>query len=107
MELALAFIGLPVATFLALASLPRGRPAAIGCVVAVAGAAVIWATQMAGGNSYLGAAAMLIFSATALAGFVQVLRLVIGAGRPRWVYPALVAFALLVAGVPMIKMLGL
>ena len=100
MELALAFIGAPLVSYLVLASLPRGRPALIGIVVALALVAVLWVTQMAGDDSYMMALITLVFSAIALAGLVQALRVVLGHGRPRWLYPLIVVPSLLGAGIP-------
>lgn len=107
MELAFAFIGIPVAAYLALAALPRGRPALIGIPLAAVLFAVLWVT-MASGNSdsYLVALIGFLFSAATLAAIVQILRHVIGTGRPGWVYPALVLVALLAAGIPMMSVLG-
>ena len=106
MELALAFIGIPVLTYLVLAFLPRGRPALVGCFAALALAALLWVTQMGSADSHMVAIIVLGISAVALAGFVQVLRVAIGTGRPRWVYPLIVVLALLGAGVPMLNVLG-
>jgi hypothetical protein len=108
MELALAFIGLPVFTYLALAAVPRGRPALIAILGAAAIAAVVWVTQgMGSGDSFLIALIGFVFSAIALAGIVQLIRAQLRPGMPRWVYPALVATALVVAGIPMLTVLGL
>lgn len=106
MELALAFIGIPVTTYLILACLPHGRPALIGCLVAMALAALLWVSQMGSDDSYLVALIALVISAIALAGLVQILRLVIGLGRPQWVYPVIVVLAMLVAGIPTLNVLG-
>ena len=106
MNLALAFIGVPVATYLVMASLPRGRPALIGCVAGVAIAALLWASQMGSDEKHIVASIALAISAIALAGFVQVLRLAIGTGRPGWVYPLIVLVALLGAGSPMLFVVG-
>lgn len=106
MNLALAFIAVPVAVFLALAALPRGRIAIYGSLGAAVLAAVLWVTQMAGNDSYRVALITLSFSAIALAGFVQVVRLALGEGRPSWAYPLVVGLALIGAGFPMIKILG-
>ena len=106
MELALAFIGIPVTTYLILACLPHGRPALIGCLVAMALAALLWVSQMGSDDSYLVALIALVISAIALGGLVQILRLVIGLGRPQWVYPVIVVLAMLVAGIPTLNVLG-
>jgi hypothetical protein len=106
MELAFAFIGAPVVTFLVLASLPRGRPAFLGCLVAIAVAGLLWVTQSGADDQYLLAMIVLVISAVALAGLVQVLRSAIGPARPRWVYPAIILVALLMAGIPMLNVLG-
>jgi hypothetical protein len=106
MELALAFIGIPVVTYLVLACLPSGRPALLGCFAALALAAVLWISNMGSNDSYLMALIVLVVSAIALAGIVQVLRVAIGPGRPRWVYPLVVASALLIAGIPTLNILG-
>ena len=107
MKLALAFIGLPAATYLALASLRQGRLAMMGIfgMAVITGLSVVLRTGAE--NGYSTARGMLVFSAIALAALVQVLRLMIGPGRPRWVYPAIVALAFLGAGFPMIELLGL
>lgn len=106
MELALAFIGVPVVTYLVLACLPRSRPALIGCLSALALAVVVWVSQMGSSDSYMVALIVLVISAISLAGFVQVLRVAIGAGRPRWAYPFIVILALLGAGIPTLNVLG-
>lgn len=106
MELAFAFIGAPVAIYLILAFLPKGWPALVGCLAAVAIAALLGLSQKGSDDSYMVALAMLGCSAIALAAFVQVLRLAIGAGRPGWVYPGIVLLALLGAGLPMMYVLG-
>jgi hypothetical protein len=106
MELALAFIGAPVLTYLVLACIPRGRPALIGCLAALAIAGAVWVSQMGSTDSYLVALIVLVISAISLAGFVQVLRAAIGVGRPRWVYPLIVILALLGAGIPTLNVLG-
>ena len=106
MELALAFIGIPVATYLVLVCLPHGRPALIGCLVAMALAALFWVSQMGSDDSYLVALIALVISAIALGGLVQILRLVIGLGRPQWVYPVIVVLAMLAAGIPTLNVLG-
>lgn len=106
MELAFAFIGLPIATYLALASLRQGRPAMIGILSAAVVAGLGFIMQSGGNDGYTTAMIMLIFSAIALAALVQVLRRAIGKGRPAWVYPALVVLALVGAGVPMLLSLG-
>ena len=100
MELALAFIGAPLVTYLVLASLPGGKPALIGVLVALALVAVLWVTQMTGDDRYMSALITLVFSAIALAGLVQALRVVLGHGRSRWVYPLIVVPSLLGAGIP-------
>lgn len=106
MELALVFIGLPVISYLGLASLPRGRPALIGIAVAALVIAVVWVMLTAGGgDSFMIALMRFLFSATSLAALVQVLRHVIGPDRPRWVYPTLVVIALFAAGIPMLSLL--
>ena len=106
MELAIAFIGLPVATYLALASLRRGRPAVIGVLGAAVITGLLFVTQANAADGYSTAVSMLVFSAIALAALVQVLRMMIGLGRPWWVYPLIVVSALAVAGIPMLKILG-
>jgi hypothetical protein len=106
MELALAFIGVPVVAYLVLACLPRGKPALIGCLVALALAVVVWLSQMGSNDSYMVALIVLVISAISLAGLVQVLRVVIGEGRPKWVYPLVVTLALLCAGIPTLTVLG-
>lgn len=106
MKLALAFIGLPAATHLALASLRQGRLAMMGIfgMAVITGLSVVLRTGAE--NGYSTALGMLVFSAIALAALVQVLRLMIGPGRPRWINPVTVVLAFLGAGIPMIKMLG-
>ena len=106
MELALAFIGLPFATYLILVSLRRGRPAVLGIFGATVVTGLFFVTQTGAEDGFSTALAMLVFSAIALAALVQVLRLMIGPARPRWVYPAIVILGFLGAGIPMIKMLG-
>jgi len=107
MELALVFIGLPVAAYLGLASLPRGRPALIGIVVAALAIGGLWVTLGIGStDSYMIALIGFLFSAASLAAIVQVIRHIIGAGKPRWVYPGVVVAALLAAGIPMLMTLG-
>lgn len=105
MELALAFIGLPVAIYLALASLRRGRFAMVGILGAAAINGMIFAVKSGASDGYSTALSMLVFSAIALAGLVQVLRAMIGVGRPPWVYPLIVVLALVAAGIPMLKVL--
>ena len=106
MELALAFIGAPLVTYLVLASLPGGKPALIGVLVVLALVAVLWVTQKTGNDAYMMALITLVFSAVALAGLVQTLRVVLGLGRPRWLYPLIVVLALLGAGIPALNVLG-
>lgn len=106
MELALAFIGAPLVTYLVLASLPGGKPALIGVLVALALVAVLWVTQMTGDDSYMPALITLVFSAIVLAGLVQAFRVVLGPDRPRWLYPLIVLLALLGAGIPTLNVLG-
>ncbi len=107
MELALIFIALPVMAYLALACLPRGRPALIGIAIAALVIAVLWVTLGIGSSdSYMIALIGFMFSAATLAAIVQVIRHIIGVGRPRWVYPTIVIIALLAAGLPMINVLG-
>lgn len=107
MELALIFIGLPVMAYLALAWLPRGRPALIGIAIAALVIAVLWVTMGIGSSeSYLIALIGFLFSAATLPAVVQVIRQIIGVGRPRWVYPTIVITALLAAGSPMMNVLG-
>lgn len=96
MELASAFIVMPVAIFVGLASLPRGRPAAAGCLVAVVVAAGIWATQMGRGAKMLFALALMSDSAIALASIVQVVRVAFGPDRHGWMYPGIVFWPCLV-----------
>ena len=103
MELALAFIGIPVATYLILACLPHGRPALIGCLVAMALAALFWISQMGSDESYLVALIALVISAIALERLVQILRLVIRLGRLQWAYQVIVVPA---AGIPTLNVLG-
>ena len=71
MELAAILIGVPVATYLSLAALPRGKPAFIGIVVAAIIAALFYVQQLESGDSYFVAAVLLVFSAIALATLVQ------------------------------------
>lgn len=107
MELAFVFIGLPVIAFLALASLPRGRPAMIGIAIAAIVIAVLWVTLGLGSSdSYMIALIGFLFSAATLAAIVQVIRHLLGPQRPRWVYPLVVVAALLAAGIPMVRVLG-
>lgn len=106
MTLALAFIGVPTATYLVLAFLPQGRPALIGIVIAAAIAVGLWVMQMSSAGSFMVALIMLTISAIALAGLVQVLRVALGPARPGWVYPLIVALALLAAGIPALNGLG-
>lgn len=107
MELALAFIGLPVVSYLALASLPHGRPALIGIAIAALVIAVLWVVLGIGSSdSYMVALIGFLFSAATLAAIVQVIRHILGVGRPVWVYPTIVIAALLAAGIPMLTVLG-
>ena len=114
MQIALVFIGLPFATFLALACLPRGRIAAIGISIAMLLCAWLWVQFSAVdagasdiGDGFIPALVTLVFSATVLAAIVQMIRSMMGAGRPGWVYPAVITVALLAAGIPLIKSLGI
>lgn len=107
MELAFVFIGLPVVSYLALASLPRSWPALIGIAVAALVTAALWAAFGIGSSdSYLTAVIGFLSAATALAAIVQVIRQTTGAGSPSWVYPSRVGIALLAAGIPMLTILG-
>ena len=107
MELALVFIGVPIATYLALAFLPRGRPALYGLLAAALALLVLWVTLgMGSTDSYMVALIGFLFSATARAAIVQMLRRAIGVDKPRWVYPAVVIGVLLLAGIPMLTVLG-
>lgn len=106
MELALAFIGVPIVTYLVLACLPRGRSALIGCLIAMALAALVWVSQIGSEDSYLVALIALVISAIALAGLAQILRMANGLGRPPWVYPVIVVVAMLTAGIPALNIMG-
>ena len=111
MALALVFVGLPVATYPALVCLPRDRVAGIGIAVAAALCAGLWVYSSLGdagaiGDGFIPALFMPLFSATALAAIVQLIRHIMGAGKPAWVYPALIAVAFLAAGIPMMNSLG-
>lgn len=104
MQLAFVFIGLPVAAYLALASLPRGRPALIGVAIAALVSVVLWLSFGIGSSdSYMAALIGFLFSATSLAAIVQVIRHITGAGRQPWVYPSVVIVALLAAGISMLN----
>ena len=111
MALALVFVGLPVATYPALVCLLRGRVAGIGIAVAAVLCTGLWVYVSMGDSSAIGdgfipALFMLLFSATALAAIVQLIRHIMGAGKPAWVYPALIALAFLAARIPMMYSLG-
>lgn len=107
MVLPLVFLCIPLAVYLILVALPRGRMAVIGV-----GLASVLAILTAGiGMLTVGAealAAIGLFSASAvtLAALVQVLRRTLGPDRPAWVYPALVLFGLVAGGWPLVKMMG-
>ena len=101
MALELVFVGLPVATYPALVYLPRAAALCAG----------LWVYSSLGdagaiGDGFIPALFMLLFSATALAAIVQLIRHIMGAGKPAWVYPALIAVAFLAAGIPMMNSLG-
>jgi hypothetical protein len=105
MKLAFVLIGVPIATYLVLALLPRGKVAFVGIVGAAITAALCYVQQLESGESFFVATILLVFSAISLATLVQLLRLVLGEGRPKWVYPLIVFLALLAIGIPMIKLL--
>lgn len=102
------FIGIPLASYLSLAMLPRGRSALIGLGIAALATGVLWVLVVPGDSSgVLGALVMLVASAILLAALVQSLRSFLGEGRPAWTYPAIVGLALLGAGLPLLKILGM
>ncbi|MCU0910270.1 MAG: hypothetical protein MUE98_02655 [Rhodobacteraceae bacterium] len=98
----------PVAIYLSLATLPPGRPALIGIVAGLLALGLVWLFLAgAADDPYLAAAVAIAAAAAALAALVQGLRALLGPGRPRWVYPTLVALAFFGAGIPALGMLGL
>ena len=103
----ITFAALPVAMYLALAALPRGRPAMLGLVaaglLAVLAAVILAALGLDGAGL---ATSVLSIAATALAALVQALRRALGPGRPAWLYPLIVIAAPLAGIVPVILNLG-
>lgn len=107
MALPLVFLCIPLALYLALVALPRGRMALIG--VGLAGVLAILTTgfgMLTHGAEAIGAIGFFSASAVTLAALVQVLRRALGPDRPVWVYPALVVFGLGAGGWPLMKMMG-
>ncbi len=99
---------LPVALYVALAALPRGRPAMLG-LVAAGLLAVLAAVSLAAlglGGAGL-ATAVLSVAATALAALMQALRRALGAGRAAWLYPVIVIAAPFAGSLPVILNLGI
>jgi hypothetical protein len=101
------FAVLPVVLYLALAALPRGRPAMLGLAVAgtlaVLGTVVFAAVDLGGFGLAL---AILSFAAVALAALVQAVRRVLAPGRAVWLYPGIVIAALVAGTLPVILNLG-
>ncbi len=101
------FAAVPLAVFLVLVALPRGRPALIGiggaALVAIVGTALMVTLDGTGFGAALG---MLAGSAIALAAIAQALRQALGPGRPRWVYPVIVLVALIAGSWPLVQSLG-
>jgi hypothetical protein len=101
------FAVLPVVLYLALAALPRGRPAFLGLAVAgtlaVLGAGVLVAVDLGGTGL---AMAILSFAAVILAALVQAVRRALSPGRPVWLYPGIVMAALVAGTLPVILNLG-
>jgi hypothetical protein len=107
MVLPLVFLCIPLAIYLILVALPRGRLAVIGIGLASVIAILMTAIGMStAGAEALAAIGLFSASAVTLAALVQVLRRALGADRPVWVYPALVLFGLLAGGWPITKMMG-
>jgi hypothetical protein len=106
---ALWVLGLvPLVVFLALVALPRGRPALTGLAGAVGLAVAFTLAMMAMDAAAIGIAlGILSGSAVALAAVAQALRHALGAGRPAWIYPLIIAATLIAGGVPVIQTLGL
>ena len=101
------FAVLPVVLYLALAALPRGRPATTGLAAAgacaVLGVVVLAALDLGGTGL---AVAILSVAAITLAALVQAVRRVIGPARPIWLYPGIVIAALVAGTLPVILNLG-
>lgn len=105
--MALIFIALPVAIYLSLALLPRGRPAAMGIVVAALFALALWTLSDPASDEGFGRViAAVAASGIGLAALVQGLRALLGPGQPVWLYPAMVTLALPLALGALLVLLG-
>ncbi len=108
MPIVILFVAVPLVVYLSLAALPRGKPAVVGIIAAIIAAGFAWVTGEAQGDaSLLRALTLLAVSAIALAAIIQGFRSVLGEGRPRWVYPALVLAGVLALAVPLLNLLGM
>ena len=107
---AVIFLGMPLGVYLALVTLPRGRRAALGVAMVAIGCAIAWLLPTGADPATAGlstALLSLIGGAAVLAGVVQGLRAaLIPPGSARWIYPVLAVVAALVAGLPVLKLLG-
>lgn len=117
MSLALIYIAAPLAVFLLLAVLPRGRTAAAGLGLAALLLALGWATRALGlppfasasahDDGYLALILAVLTGAGLAAALAQGLRAAWGPGRPGWLYPLVATFILVAAAVPALTLLGL
>lgn len=106
MVLPFAFLLGPLAIYLVLAALPRGRVALIGIgVAAVVAIACAVVGTLFDGAGVFAAFGFFAASAVTLAAMVQLLRRGLGPDRPYWVYPALVVFGLVAGGWPLLQIL--
>ncbi|MEE9453043.1 MAG: hypothetical protein V3V13_01500 [Paracoccaceae bacterium] len=117
MIFALIYIGLPLAIFFGLVALPKGRIAFWSVVVVGDILGLIWLTYFinigpiftgnANADTYTVLAVAISSGAWALASILLAARRIFGANWPRWVWPALIIGALIIVGLPAMKILGI
>lgn len=111
------FIGLPLIVFVLAAILPEGWAAMTGIGLALLLCVAFWVaralvvaplfTGEAASDGLTTALGVLVSAAVALGALVQLLRTRLPLNRRGWVYPALVVFTILLAGLPALRLLGL
>lgn len=107
MILAVVFLVLPVGIYLTLVALPQGRMAWVGFFFALALMCLAWVSLLSGigplatgdqvEQGFMSGALMIFTSVVLAAGVAQVIRSMLSADRPIWLYP-IIATAVLVIG---------
>lgn len=87
-------LGAPAVSFVALAALPAGTATRIGLAAAAAALAAIGLFALPAGQGGARVLALLFTAAVGLAALVQLVRALLPASRPRWLYPAIVGLVL-------------